>query len=164
MREGRVLLALPQPANQARPRPDAAPVAAPAPPVAAPFGSAWPRRCRTPRLGDRRAVPQARVAGRAAGFLDGRLLSLPRTCLTQATLETQDGQVLATGKFGEAEGCHAIRLRDPASAATDDGMVPVMGQAAAMMAAHARATCPSPTRFAPRACRLTTWGLPRAPT
>lgn len=43
----------------------------------------------------------------------GKVLSLPRVSLAEARIETTGGQVLATGKFGEAEGCHAIRLHDP---------------------------------------------------
>ena len=71
----------------------------------------------------------------------------------------QDGQVLATGKFGEAEGCHAIRLRDPALAATDDGMVPVMGQAAAMMAAHAPGDLSQPDPFRAQGLSIDDLGL-----
>ncbi|TGN58623.1 FliM/FliN family flagellar motor switch protein, partial [Paracoccus liaowanqingii] len=63
------------------------------------------------------------------GLTQGRLLTLPRNSLAQATLETADGQVLATGKFGEAEGCHALRLRDPAQ--------PLAGDEADFPARHA---------------------------
>ncbi|WP_265502680.1 FliM/FliN family flagellar motor switch protein [Paracoccus beibuensis] len=111
-REGRILLALPQSGNPQRtPRAEAPAIAAPPPP-------APPR----PTLHDvvqdapvevhgilcRRRVSLAELRG----LTEGRLLSLPRSCLGQATLETVAGQVLAGGKFGEAEGCHAIRLRD----------------------------------------------------
>src|SRR5690606_465638 len=44
---------------------------------------------------------------------DGQELALPRVTLSDATLELTSGQVLARGKLGEAEGCHAIRLHDP---------------------------------------------------
>ncbi|SIT16876.1 flagellar motor switch protein FliM [Paracoccus saliphilus] len=43
----------------------------------------------------------------------GQVLSLPRVSLSDATLELAGGQVLARGKLGEAEGCHALRLHDP---------------------------------------------------
>lgn len=160
MREGRVLLALPQPANQARPRPDAAPVAAPAPPVAAPVRVSLAAAMQDAPVSVTGVLCRKRVSlAELRGFLDGRLLSLPRTCLTQATLETQDGQVLATGKFGEAEGCHAIRLRDPALAATDDGMDPLMGQAAAMMAAHAPGDLSQPDPFRAQGLSIDDLGL-----
>ncbi|MDO5612826.1 MAG: FliM/FliN family flagellar motor C-terminal domain-containing protein [Paracoccus sp. (in: a-proteobacteria)] len=45
----------------------------------------------------------------------GKLLPLPRVSLLDARLETRQGQVLAHGKLGESEGCHAIRLHDPAA-------------------------------------------------
>lgn len=51
--------------------------------------------------------------GELRGLATGKLVPLPRVSLADATLETLGGQVLATGKFGEAEGCHALRLRDP---------------------------------------------------
>lgn len=114
-REGRILLALPQPAQTSRPRPAAPAIAAPPPPPPA-----------RPSLAE--AMQQAPVVvtgilcrrrvslAELRGLLEGRSLSLPRSSLTQATLETACGQVIATGKFGEAEGCHAIRLRDPVEA------------------------------------------------
>lgn len=51
--------------------------------------------------------------GELRGLTAGRILTLPRVSLNEARVETLDGQLLAIGKFGEAEGCHAIRLRDP---------------------------------------------------
>ncbi|MDO5648071.1 FliM/FliN family flagellar motor C-terminal domain-containing protein [Paracoccus sp. (in: a-proteobacteria)] len=51
--------------------------------------------------------------GELRALTAGRMLTLPRVTLAEARLETRDGQLLATGKFGEADGCHAIRLRDP---------------------------------------------------
>ncbi len=53
--------------------------------------------------------------GELRGLVDGKLLHLPRVSLSEARIETPGGQLLAVGKFGEAEGCHAIRLRDPAA-------------------------------------------------
>lgn len=50
----------------------------------------------------------------------GKLLQLPRVRLSEARIETAQGQVVAQGKFGEAEGCHAIRLRDPDSQSDED--------------------------------------------
>lgn len=52
--------------------------------------------------------------GELRALVPGKLLPLPRVTLAEARLETRDGQVLATGKLGEAEGCHALRLHDPA--------------------------------------------------
>lgn len=152
-REGRVLLALPQPVGGALPRPEPAPAAIPAPPPP-------PARPRPTLALPMQEAPIA-VTGilcrkrvtlaELRGFLEGRLLSLPRTCLAGATLETQDGQVLATGKFGEAEGCHAIRLRDPDQAASDDAApvmaAPVMGLGMALGAALVPADLSQPDPF-----------------
>ncbi|WP_409677783.1 FliM/FliN family flagellar motor switch protein [Paracoccus sp. (in: a-proteobacteria)] len=49
----------------------------------------------------------------------GRVLHLPRVRLSDARVETTQGQLVAQGKLGEAEGCHAIRLRDPAMQGDD---------------------------------------------
>lgn len=43
-------------------------------------------------------------------LLAGQPISLPRSVLDNATLETVRGQVLARGKLGESEGRHALRL------------------------------------------------------
>lgn len=53
--------------------------------------------------------------GELRGLVPGKLLALPRVNLSEARLETRDGQMLAWGKLGEAEGCHALRLHDPAA-------------------------------------------------
>lgn len=58
----------------------------------------------------------------------GRILALPRLNLAGARLETADGQLLASGKFGEADGCHAIRLRDPAMEADTAGSSDLSGR------------------------------------
>lgn len=50
--------------------------------------------------------------GELRGLSEGKLLHLPRVSLSEARIELPDGQLLAVGKFGEAEGCHAVRLRD----------------------------------------------------
>jgi flagellar motor switch protein FliM len=47
----------------------------------------------------------------------GKSFSLPLSVLAEARVETGDGQVLAVGKLGEMQGCHAIRLRSLAQAA-----------------------------------------------
>lgn len=152
-REGRVLLALPQPAAGSQPRAEPAPAPIPAPPP--------PPVLPRPSLAEPMQDAPIAVTGvlcrkrvtlaELRGFLEGRLLTLPRTSLTNATLETQDGQVLATGKFGEAEGCHAIRLRDPAQAATDDASpamgMPVMGMGMALGAALVPADLSQPDPF-----------------
>lgn len=52
--------------------------------------------------------------GELRGLSAGKLMHLPRLSLSEARIELPDGQLLAVGKFGEAEGCHAVRLRDPA--------------------------------------------------
>lgn len=41
----------------------------------------------------------------------GSLIPLPQNVLDDARLETVQGQVLARGRLGEADGFHAIRLR-----------------------------------------------------
>ena len=53
--------------------------------------------------------------GELRGLRPGKLLALPRVSLYDARIETRQGQVLAHGKLGEADGCHAIRLHDPAT-------------------------------------------------
>lgn len=119
IREGRVLLALPQPATAQRLAPPEAVIAPapPAPPVPV------PRPSLAHAMQDAPVVLNAVLCRRRVslselrGLIEGRPLSLPRSALAQATLETATGQVVATGKFGEAEGCHALRLRDPAEPA-----------------------------------------------
>ncbi|MBK4217351.1 FliM/FliN family flagellar motor switch protein [Paracoccus caeni] len=58
--------------------------------------------------------------GELRDLKQGALLRLPRVDLAEARIETADGQLLATGKFGEADGCHAIRLIDAEQAARPD--------------------------------------------
>lgn len=122
VREGRVMLILPQGQEVAAPvtapaRPAPRP-AAPRPSLAPPMQEAVVELqgvlCRkTVSLGDLRAM------------LGGRLLYLPKAALQDATLETGDGQVLSRGRLGEAEGCHALRLSDPASRAATDTAQPL---------------------------------------
>lgn len=125
-REGRILLALPQSAlprartEQALPAP--APVAQGAPAPAADK----PRPTLQSAMSDAPVEVTAVLCRRQISLAElraltqGRLLHLPRSCMAQATVETAAGQVLAHGKFGEAEGRHAIRLRDPALPAGQD--------------------------------------------
>lgn len=119
-RDGAILVAVPgkadartvEPARPvaatATPAAQAVPETMPAPATLAPAMAAAPVEVvgvlcrRTVTLGELRAL------------VPGRLLSLPRVTLTDARLETPDGQLLATGKLGESEGCHALRLHDPA--------------------------------------------------
>ena len=56
--------------------------------------------------------------GELRGLTAGKLLHLPRVNLGETRLETETGQLVATGKFGEFEGYHAIRLRDPENEAS----------------------------------------------
>ncbi|WP_405406156.1 hypothetical protein [Paracoccus sp. Ld10] len=160
MREGHILLALPQPTAQARPRPDAPPTVEPLPPAAIPARISLADAMQDAPVAVTGILCRKRVSlAELRGFLDGRLMSLPRACLTQATLETQDGQILATGKFGEAEGCHAIRLRDPALAGTDDGTASMLGQGVAMMGAHDPGDLSQPDPFRAQGMALDDVGL-----
>lgn len=63
--------------------------------------------------------------GELRALVPGKLLPLPRVTLAEARLETRDGQLLATGKLGESEGCHALRLHDPSRPAAERPTVPV---------------------------------------
>ncbi len=68
--------------------------------------------------------------GQLKALLAGQQISLPRSALDNATLETASGQVIARGKLGESEGRHALRL----TAATGELRVPdQMLQASARM-------------------------------
>lgn len=141
-REGSVLVMLPEPpARLGVPRasvpagqvgtaapPIAAPTAAEAPPIDGPAAALPP----LPGA----AVPDMPIEvqgilcrrqvslGELRRLAEGTLLHLPRVRLSEARLETVQGQLLASGKFGEAEGCHAIRLGTSDLAvepAADDG-------------------------------------------
>ncbi|WP_295049563.1 FliM/FliN family flagellar motor C-terminal domain-containing protein, partial [uncultured Paracoccus sp.] len=110
-RDGQILIAVPHKPDTraAQPQPaarSAAPAAEPAVPAAQTLASAMADApvevvgvlCRrTVTLGELRALAP------------GKLLALPRVTLAEARLETPDGQLLARGKLGEAEGCHALR-------------------------------------------------------
>lgn len=59
----------------------------------------------------------------------GALIPLPPNTLDDARIETPQGQLLACGRLGEAEGFHAIRLRDLARTdAADPPAGPVMSE------------------------------------
>ncbi|WP_410218634.1 FliM/FliN family flagellar motor switch protein [Paracoccus sp. (in: a-proteobacteria)] len=160
-RQGRLLLALPQAGAEEVPvraprMPSDLSVGAPAqPPVPA---------LEKPRVPLRDVVKEAPIEVAAIlcrkkislaelrSLTTGKLLSLPKTCLAEARLETMGGQLLGIGKFGEAEGCHAIRLRDPAIP-LQEGAAPQQMPArafdpnAALMAAHAPADLSGPDDF-----------------
>lgn len=117
-RDGRLLLALPQLDAQVRPAPAAPPEARaqpepPAepdqPPVAEPHDiAAAVRNAPVEVVG---VLCRRRITlGELRALTEGRILMLPRARLTDARVETADGQLLAHGRFGEAAGCHAIRL------------------------------------------------------
>lgn len=59
--------------------------------------------------------------GALRNLTPGSLIPLPPGVFEGAQLETRFGQVLARGKLGERDGCHAIRLRlDDIAAGLDD--------------------------------------------
>lgn len=124
-RDGRLLLALPQAEAQTRPLPAGAPATipqleapseAPAPGAPAPEDIASAvREASVEVVG---VLCRRRITlGELRALTEGRLLMLPRARLTDARVETVDGQLLAQGRFGEAAGCHAIRLGAPAEEA-----------------------------------------------
>lgn len=48
-------------------------------------------------------------------LVPGAMLSLPRQSLSEARLEAAGGHLLASGRLGEADGFHALRLQAPVS-------------------------------------------------
>lgn len=132
-REGRIVVALPQrrlPAERGLPAPRPAIVGAPlavtgdksasgpaAAPMPAPGGpdtlTAAMQNAPVELVG---VLCRRKVSlGELRNLRPGKLLALPRVSLYDARVETRTGQVLAHGKLGEADGCHAIRLHDPAA-------------------------------------------------
>ncbi|MDB6179462.1 FliM/FliN family flagellar motor C-terminal domain-containing protein [Paracoccus sp. Z330] len=129
-RKGKIFLAIPQGEEPARKRPAVqdAQIAATGPGAKKPV----PRGARK-TLG--RVVDEAPIElhgilcrrkmslGDLRALTAGKLLPLSRVSLSDARLETARGQYLGRGKFGEADGCHAIRLHrkmsGAASPATD---------------------------------------------
>lgn len=114
-RDGQILIAVPHKADTRQALPQPSPSQAPVSPAqadkmapmslavamaAAPVEVVGVLCRRTMTLGELRAL------------VPGKLMPLPRVTLAEARLETRDGQLLATGKLGEAEGCHALRLQD----------------------------------------------------
>lgn len=130
-REGVIFLALPLPADTPRlaaPAADAPP--APASVAEAPAPAA-PRRTLAAAM---RAAPVALNAilcrrritlAELRALAPGAMLALPRQALAEARLEAADGRLLASGKLGEADGFHALRLYAPQSARTGHGRPPV---------------------------------------
>ena len=128
LREGQVFLALPQPRlESARLRHEASKIIG-----AVAAASAKPSSAATllPQMQEAPVEVMGILCRRRMSLQDlrnltpGKLLALPRVSLSDARLETPDGQLLAVGKFGESDGCHAIRLRDPDAAVTDPVAAP----------------------------------------
>ncbi|MFC3631367.1 FliM/FliN family flagellar motor C-terminal domain-containing protein [Paracoccus angustae] len=124
-RDGRILVALPHKAEARPAEPRPATSATPAAPAGTPPGASLASAMaaapvevvgvlcrRTVTLGELRAL------------VPGKLLPLPRVTLAEARLETRDGQLLAIGKLGEAEGCHALRLQESCRPAAEQTPAP----------------------------------------
>ena len=108
-RQARIFMAFPQRDMAERPVPVAAPKAA-QPARARPSLSAFVQDAPVELVG---VLCRRRISlGELRGLIAGKMLALPRVNLANVRLETPDGQLLSTGKFGESEGCHAIRLHD----------------------------------------------------
>ena len=113
-REGRMLLVMPQ-SDEAQPLAPPPPAVAPCEPAAPPARTMPDIPVELVGILCRRTVTLGELRGLGAG----KLLHLPRVRLGDARVETLQGQLLASGKFGEYEGCHAIRLHDPLAPAAD---------------------------------------------
>ncbi|SNT74384.1 FliM/FliN family flagellar motor switch protein [Paracoccus seriniphilus] len=117
IRQGKIFLAVPQSDKHALPPENSARAEAQAARDPLPAADSVP-----PPVGLASAVGEAPVEihgvlcrrhmtlAELRGLTAGKLLPLPRVSLSEARLETASGQLLGSGKFGEAEGCHAIRL------------------------------------------------------
>ncbi len=128
-REGRILVALPQPGPPDQPRAsrqiEVAPdIAEPQPPDPTP--DLRPDLTAVTRMAPIEVVAilcRRRISlGELRALAPGKTLPLPRVSLFDTRLETVSGQLLAHGKLGEVDGCHAIRLRGPGDAAQDAGI------------------------------------------
>lgn len=119
-REGRMLLVMPQPEDSVsepvRER-MVERVAAPAEPAPPPAETMPDIPVELVGILCRRTVTLGELRGLGAG----KLLHLPRVRLADARVETLQGQLVASGKFGEYEGCHAIRLQDPDAPEAEGG-------------------------------------------
>lgn len=82
--------------------------------------------------------------GTLRNLAPGTLIPLPPAALDDARIETLQGQLLAQGRLGEADGYHAIRLRAPGS---HDQTSRVMRHHATDTTAGAVATNPSLNAF-----------------
>lgn len=132
MREATIFLALPQSSISKHPLPDPPDrgrdnvevevVSAPEPPAkTSPTLAAAVQDCLVDVVGvlTRRQI----TLGELRALQPGKMLSLPRANLNKTRLELSTGEVLATGKLGEATGCYAIRIADPETPA--DSIPPV---------------------------------------
>ena len=126
-RDGQILIAVPhQPdARPALPQPVARNAAPSANAGAAPAATLASAMAAAPVEVVGVLCRRTMTLGELRALVPGKLMPLPRVTLTDARLETPDGQLLATGKLGEAEGCHALRLHDPADAAACPQLGPV---------------------------------------
>lgn len=124
-RDGTIMIAVPHQADArtADPRPAAAlsatPAASPAPAAAAPGITLAAAMSTAPVEVVGVLCRRMITLGDLRSLVPGKLLPLPRVSLAEARLETLDGQLLATGKLGESEGCHALRLHDPSRAGAE---------------------------------------------
>ena len=147
-RDGQILIALPHKAEP-RPAPPPPPSVTGAPAPAAPSTTLAVTMAAAPVEVVGVLCRRTITLGELRGLVPGKLLPLPRVSLAEARLETRDGQLLATGKLGEAEGCHALRLHDPARGAAKPQLDPV-AQPAAMPPADLSDTDPFRAVSAPR--------------
>lgn len=121
-RQARIFMAFPQREAAIAPPPRPAPASegpAPAPdPARVPSLAAAVREAPVEVVG---VLCRRRITlGELRALAPGQMLPLPRVSLSEARLETTDGQLLSVGKFGKSDGCHAIRLYGRSDAAGDD--------------------------------------------
>lgn len=112
-REGTILLALPLAAAARPPKPVAALPVPPAGQPATRLASLGPNVQDAPVELIGVLCRRRMTLGELRSLKPGSVVSLNRVNLAEARIETPDGQLVAWGKFGEADGCHALRLRDP---------------------------------------------------
>lgn len=135
-RNGSILIALPHKADARAPQPLHPPAALPAaatsqdgaplaPPASAADATLAAAMASAPVDVVGVLCRRTMTLGELRGLVPGKLLPLPRVTLAEARLETRDGQLLATGKLGESEGCHALRLHDPARATPAGRLDPI---------------------------------------
>lgn len=153
-RDGSILIALPAPGgtDHRAPLPAVEGPAAPGAPAGAPVMPKAP----TPRASLREAMQSAPV--RLVGILcrrklslqtlrtlgPGSLIPLPQNVLDEARIETPGGQLLATGRLGESDGFHAIRLKQAAQKANRTGGKALDSSPGAAQPPAANAPAPNP--------------------